>query len=379
LNSLPRQNRLRRTHPIPSARRPQVVFRRSAPRSPSSSQVVQLKARELLHPRSRSRPEIYSTPPPSPRSRPEICSTLALNSSLTKICFFLLSSLHLEAWDAASVRTTRIPPLVVSMSTTPSSPFEGSSTSPIPMDNLIDDMDAAAIENEDTFPQEGQEEEAVHEKKSADAPFQRKKQKKTAKCWKEMTTYADIKGVQIAECNYCNEKLRVNKTSTTTQFNRHLNSCLQRKIKLGQNPNLKQQVLAFSQSEEGSSLNNFVYDHARVQELAAHMLLRNVNKRTRPDNIQVGNSSNEVIGRTVVTGKILKKIFILKKLICFKTCSILLLPVPGIPGNEMMSRRIFELEPSFNEYNLIKRVELELELELKCIGNKPNRASHAAR
>ncbi|GER54714.1 oxidoreductase [Striga asiatica] len=37
--------------------------------------------------------------------------------------------------------------------------------------------------------------------------------------------------------------------------------------------------------------------------------------------------------------RILKKIFILKKLICFKTCSILLLPVPGIPGNEMMSRR----------------------------------------
>ncbi|GER32358.1 leucine-rich repeat protein kinase family protein [Striga asiatica] len=157
--------------------------------------------------------------PSSSSSFPAICSTLALKQSScsTQGSGTAPPSLALVHGQRSAPRLHPRP----RMSTTPSSPFEGSSTSPIPMDNLIDDMDAAAIENEDISlqeGQEGQEEEAVREEKSADAPFQRKKRKKTAKCWKEMTTYADIKGVQIAECNYCNEKLRVNKTSTTTQI-----------------------------------------------------------------------------------------------------------------------------------------------------------------
>ncbi|GER45864.1 acyl-activating enzyme 18, partial [Striga asiatica] len=228
-----------------------------------------LKIRSQLSPSPKSPSPHLPDPvgPSSSSSFPAICSTLALKQSScpTQGSGTAPPSLSFTARDLLHASTLalvhglslgrcfskdRTDTAISCMSTTPSSPFEGSSTSPIPMDNLIDDMDAAAIENEDISPQEGQEEEAVHEEKSADAPFQRKKRKKTAKCWKEMTTYADIKGVQIAECNYCNEKLRVNKTSTTTQFNRHLNSCLQRKIKLGQNPNLKQQVLAFSQSEE---------------------------------------------------------------------------------------------------------------------------------
>ncbi|GER35121.1 RING finger protein 166 [Striga asiatica] len=115
------------------------------------------------------------------------------------------------------------------------------------MDNLNQDGDAendVIPEEDDQLLHDIEEEENARDDVAApapDAPFQKKKRKKTAHCWKEMKEYKGDDGVQIAECKYCQEKMRVNKTRTTTQFNRHLSMCLQRKIQLGQNPKLKQQ------------------------------------------------------------------------------------------------------------------------------------------
>ena len=165
------------------------------------------------------------------------------------------------------------------MSSTPFSSFQGSSTSPA-MDSTnetqlqlnevtnVDKDDENASEDKDKGMTDNNTEQET-------AAFQRKQRKKTAKCWKEMEEVVDSQGVKKAKCNYCNESWPVNKTSTTTQFNRHLKGCLQRKLAIGQNQTLKQQVLSFTQSEtEGvSSIANFTYDHAKVRELAAHMVL----------------------------------------------------------------------------------------------------------
>lgn len=61
-----------------------------------------------------------------------------------------------------------------------------------------------------------------------------------------MEEWMDEKGNKMARYSYCKDSWAVNKHSTTTTFNRHLKTSLQRKLTIGQSSTLKQQVLSFT-------------------------------------------------------------------------------------------------------------------------------------
>ena len=153
--------------------------------------------------------------------------------------------------------------------------FQGSSTSPIVENLENDDLSEPFMLMDQDEEDINQIKEKGVEEEGHDNPFQKKKRKKTAKCWEEMEEIVDNKGKKMAKCKYCKKSWLVNKTSTTIQFNRHLANCTQRKLAISQNQPLRQQVLSFTQSETdgASSLASFTYDHAKVRELASHMVL----------------------------------------------------------------------------------------------------------
>ncbi|XP_021609034.1 zinc finger BED domain-containing protein RICESLEEPER 1-like [Manihot esculenta] len=84
---------------------------------------------------------------------------------------------------------------------------------------------------------------------------------------------AGLKAIRVkAECIHCKHQLGVCKTGATTLLLRHLNSCLRRKV------NLKgQQQLnitpTIAETKSVTSVQKFKYDHAKVREVIAHMIL----------------------------------------------------------------------------------------------------------
>ncbi|XP_057510755.1 zinc finger BED domain-containing protein RICESLEEPER 1-like [Actinidia eriantha] len=103
-------------------------------------------------------------------------------------------------------------------------------------------------------------------------PFQKKGRKKTSKVWNEMKEVVLLDGTKKVECTWCKTKFAIHLTGVTTQLKRHLDRCLRRKIALG---GTKQKILSIESTGSDSAINvsSFTYDHAKVREVASHMIL----------------------------------------------------------------------------------------------------------
>ena len=103
-------------------------------------------------------------------------------------------------------------------------------------------------------------------------PFQKKGRKKTSKVWNEMKEVVLPDGTKKVECTWCKTKFAIHSTGVTTQLKRHLNRCLRRKIAVG---GTKQKILSIESTGSDSAINvsSFTYDHAKVREMASHMIL----------------------------------------------------------------------------------------------------------
>ncbi|GFY90790.1 hypothetical protein Acr_07g0009870 [Actinidia rufa] len=103
-------------------------------------------------------------------------------------------------------------------------------------------------------------------------PFQKKGRKKTSKVWNEMKEVVLPDGTKKVECTWCKTKFAIHSTGVTTQLKRHLDRCLRRKIAIG---GTKQKILSIESTRSDSAINvsSFTYDHAKVREVASHMIL----------------------------------------------------------------------------------------------------------
>jgi hypothetical protein len=92
--------------------------------------------------------------------------------------------------------------------------------------------------------------------------------KKTFPIWKDFKEVLQS-GVKKAQCINCKSIIGIPASGATTQFHRHLNSCIPRIA-----ASKKQKVITFD-SDSGSvgSGSCFSYDHKKVRELASHMIL----------------------------------------------------------------------------------------------------------
>jgi hypothetical protein len=76
-------------------------------------------------------------------------------------------------------------------------------------------------------------------------------------------------GVKKAQCIHYKSILGISTLGATTQFCRHLNSCIPHIA-----ANKKQKVLTFDpEGGSASSSPNFSYNHKNIRELASHMIL----------------------------------------------------------------------------------------------------------
>lgn len=147
------------------------------------------------------------------------------------------------------------------------SSFEESSTSPV-MENLDEDANNA----NNAIPMEGNPpHEEVHEEENN--PFEKKGRKKTSKVWKDFEEVSLPDGTKKYQCKSCKAKFTIHASGVTTHLNRHIRNCLLRRVTIGQEK--RQKTLSFDTigSDSGMSLTTFKYDHAKVREAAAHMIL----------------------------------------------------------------------------------------------------------
>ncbi|XP_059658631.1 zinc finger BED domain-containing protein RICESLEEPER 2-like [Cornus florida] len=105
---------------------------------------------------------------------------------------------------------------------------------------------------------------------SKESPFQTKKRKKTSHVWNDFEIVTEPDGSKKAKCKFCKTKLATKVGGPTTHLIRHLNSCPRRLL-----VDKKQNILSVGKGGLGSEPNiaNFKYDHAKVREAAAHMIL----------------------------------------------------------------------------------------------------------
>ena len=122
---------------------------------------------------------------------------------------------------------------------------------------------------------EGNEREQQVDGDEGAGPFEKKQRKKKSSIWDEMTTVVLDNGTVKVKCNHCKELFTKSATGATFQHKKHLNSCLQRKMAIGEQSKQKQQVLSFTEgpSDGITSITNFSHDHAKVREIASHMIL----------------------------------------------------------------------------------------------------------
>lgn len=161
--------------------------------------------------------------------------------------------------------------------------YQGSSTSPA-MDNNFEDANQSQyneVEDDDEM-RDDVDVEILEDKsnekgeKSDDKlSYQRKPRAKKSKVWDEMKEVSQADGTKKVQCKWCLELFNKSASGTTTQYTRHLKNCLKRKLVVGQESRLKQQVLSVTEapSDGVTSITNFSYDHAKVRELASHMVL----------------------------------------------------------------------------------------------------------
>ncbi|OMO51644.1 putative Zinc finger, BED-type [Corchorus olitorius] len=102
-----------------------------------------------------------------------------------------------------------------------------------------------------------------------------KKRAKTSNVWSEFKDVSLSNGVEVGECVHCKKQLKKNKSKSTSQFKRHLESCVRRKIFQNQ-----QKKITFQPKDVGDgdiqlqpALTNGKFDMAKVREAAAHWIL----------------------------------------------------------------------------------------------------------
>nr|GMC52943.1 zinc finger BED domain-containing protein RICESLEEPER 2-like [Ipomoea batatas] len=69
-------------------------------------------------------------------------------------------------------------------------------------------------------------------------PYKKKQRKKSSIIWQEMTVVRLENGEEKVQCNHCNIKLKKQKDGTTTQYKRHLDNCIKRRINLSGQRNI---------------------------------------------------------------------------------------------------------------------------------------------
>ena len=99
-----------------------------------------------------------------------------------------------------------------------------------------------------------------------------KKRKFTSKVWKEFKVVTRPDKSQKVECIHCKSRFTYTKGGPTTQYNRHLESCQRRKIKLSGQKELtiKTSNLEF---EMVAKVQNFKYDQSKIREVLYHMIM----------------------------------------------------------------------------------------------------------
>ncbi|KAH7681478.1 Tam3-transposase (Ac family) protein [Dioscorea alata] len=131
--------------------------------------------------------------------------------------------------------------------------------------NKISDLQNGNSETRRRLAAEGEEDEG-NEKKRA----------KTSTVWMEFKEITLADGSKKGECVHCKRRLAISASKSTTQFKRHLSTCLKRKIYQNQ-----QQRISFKPIEAGSSsgigmspaLTNGKFDMVKMREGAAHWIL----------------------------------------------------------------------------------------------------------
>ncbi|OMO56718.1 putative Zinc finger, BED-type [Corchorus olitorius] len=145
------------------------------------------------------------------------------------------------------------------VSSTPNQPGIGSSTN---QDQATEETNPA---NTDTVG-EGLDEEGGPDKKRA----------KTSTVWEEFKDVSS-NGTDFGECIHCKKQIKKNKSKSTTQFKRHLETCVRRKFFLNQ-----QRTISLQPKDLGSggggiqfqpALTNGKFDMGKMREATTHWIL----------------------------------------------------------------------------------------------------------
>uniref|UniRef100_A0A803N8R0 BED-type domain-containing protein n=1 Tax=Chenopodium quinoa TaxID=63459 RepID=A0A803N8R0_CHEQI len=101
-------------------------------------------------------------------------------------------------------------------------------------------------------------------------PFAKRQRKKTSWVWRHLEFVTYSTGIIKVKCKNCSTLFKYTEGGPTTQYRRHLMSCSMGKS------NGKQQLgfqISTPQSENNKGLENWKYDHAKIRELMAHMII----------------------------------------------------------------------------------------------------------
>nr|GMC80209.1 zinc finger BED domain-containing protein RICESLEEPER 2-like [Ipomoea batatas] len=151
----------------------------------------------------------------------------------------------------------------------PLSPSVGSSTIPIEME------EENPTPNEEIIGLEGMEGDVSKEVEEVEGdcePYKKKQWKKSSVIWQEMTVVKLENEEERVQCNHCNIKLKKQKDGTTTQYKRHLDNCIKRRINLSGQRNIC--VVPSTQTLKSvSGVQSWKYDQARMREVISHMIM----------------------------------------------------------------------------------------------------------
>lgn len=107
---------------------------------------------------------------------------------------------------------------------------------------------------------------------SEEKPLARSKRRRTSDVWKDFTE-VEIGGVVRAKCNYCSKKLSALSKNGTNHLRLHLNSCVQKKIKLN-GKTMAQASLRFGKTDIGTvSVENYTFDQDIARKELGSMIV----------------------------------------------------------------------------------------------------------
>ncbi|KAL4364154.1 hypothetical protein GQ457_04G009370 [Hibiscus cannabinus] len=102
------------------------------------------------------------------------------------------------------------------------------------------------------------------------APFTKRKRKKTSGVWEHFRLVKLSDGTEMSECIHCGEKIKKLKDGTTTPLHRHIGDCP--KLKAVNRGQLNLKVLP-GKSDSSSMIRNWKFDNTRMREVISHMIM----------------------------------------------------------------------------------------------------------